>query len=763
MSVIHGSRPDFSLLTPAPVSAPALVPASSVPVALDVPLRRSFDYRLPPGDAWPLAGSRVAVSFAGRQAWGITLADPAPVVDESGKAFRLKDLTAIPDDQPLLDEDTLALVRFASDYYLHPIGEVVAAALPLVLREKGPPAMAGWQRFVLTDTGHARMAAGPGKGRNLHALLVAVDGTGPGGADADTLRAAGHATATWKRVRAEGWVAVIADRAPSIASAALLAKPGPVLTAEQTAALAAMMPALAAGAGYSAHLLQGVTGSGKTELYLRLVANALEQGHQVLALAPEIGLVPQLATRLAERFGTENVGIFHSAAGDPERARVWARARAGDLPIVVGTRSAVFLPLARPGLVIVDEEHDASYKQHEGFRYHAVDLALWRAHRWGVPIVLGSATPRLETLAKALAGKIAHVRLRHRVTNIPPPIPKMLDIRSQPLVGGMSRPLFGAIGQHLADGGQAMVFLNRRGFAPVWMCHDCGLTLHCPLCDAHFTYHRFSARLVCHHCGSEERVPRECASCGGVNFDAVGEGTERIEETLRQRFPDARTERLDADRARRAGVLAETLDGLRENRIQLITGTQMLAKGHDFPNLSLVGVLGVDQALYSPDFRATERLGQLLVQVAGRAGRAERAGEVWVQTHAPDHPVLQTLLTEGYDTLAEGLLAERELGGLPPYGFLAIVRAESEEEGAALAFLNGTVFDDEAGVTLLGPAPDSMEKRAGKWRAHLWVQADTRGPLRTWLRRFIAAREAKEGRAPKGVRWVIDIDPQDTH
>jgi primosomal protein N' (replication factor Y) len=513
-------------------------------------------------------------------------------------------------------------------------------------------------------------------------------------------------------------------------------------------------------AGFGVTLLEGITGSGKTELYLQRAADVLAAGRQVLVLVPEIGLTPQLGGRFLRRFGG-GVVSYHSGMADGERAQAWLAARAARAPIVIGTRSAVFVPFKDLGLVIVDEEHDGSFKQHEGLRYSARDLAIVRAQRARAPVILGSATPSLETLNNARSGRYRHARLTRRVHSVAPPAIRLLDIRSRPLDHGMSAPLLEAIGKHLDAGGQALLFINRRGYAPVLLCHDCGWQAPCPQCDARLTLHRARGRLVCHHCGAERAIPPLCGACNSRALMPVGEGTERIESGLRDAFPGKRIERFDSDRVRRRGELERLLGDIRSGAIHILVGTQMLAKGHDFAGLSLVGILDVDQSLYGNDFRALERMGQLVTQVAGRAGRVGQQAEVILQTHEPKHPELLRLLEGGYSGLADRLLKHRKTLGLPPFTHLALLRAEGPTLAQAVGFLTqaAAALPAHAKVGVLGPVPAPMERLAGRYRAQLLLQSASRSALQ----QLLAAAVPRFDRIPaaRKVRWSVDVDPVD--
>ncbi|MFC4252109.1 primosomal protein N' [Sinimarinibacterium flocculans] len=711
-------------------------------ICLPVPLRRSFDYRVDAALAGRLRrGCRVRVPFGRRTLVGVVVGAPRELPEG---ADELRDIEAVLDDEPPIPAELLALCEWAADYYLHPLGEVLAAALPAALRRGAMPATAQTEGYALTAAGRAALETLPPRHRAQRSLLQALS-TAPR-SRADLVATA----AVLRRALDAGWIEA-AD-----APAATPASGTPTPTPEQAAAL----DRLAAGdAGFAVHLLEGVTGSGKTELYLRRIEAALAEGRQALLLAPEISLTPQLDARLRERFG-DGVHRFHSTLTDRAREQVWLRARDGRARIVVGTRSAVWLPFARLGLIVVDEEHDTSYKQQDGFRYSARDVAILRAQRLDVPVLLGTATPSLESLHNARSGRYRHIRLQRRVHDTPPPQVRVLDVRGLPLDHGLSPPLLQAVDRHLDQGGQALLFLNRRGYAPVLLCHACGWNAPCTHCDAHLTLHRGRNRLICHHCGAQQAVPRHCPSCSATSLIAVGAGTERIEQALANRFPQYRVARFDSDRITSHEALERQLADIRDGRTQILVGTQILAKGHDFPGLSLVGIVSADQALYGTDFRAVERMGQLVTQVAGRAGRAGQPGEVWLQTHEPEHPLLQTLARDGYGALCDALLAERRDTGLPPYAHLALLRAEAREAGQALRFLQLVRPCFEApDVTVYEPLPSGMERRAGLARAQLLLQSASRAALH----RSLGAAVARLQQMPEArrLRWSVDVDPYD--
>ncbi len=550
---------------------------------------------------------------------------------------------------------------------------------------------------------------------------------------------------------------------PLVRHGGWLAQPELPLNAEQRAAFNAVQSGMQ---GFGAYLLYGVTGSGKTEVYLQLIRHCLEAGKQALVLIPEINLGPQTVERFARRFNAR-IALLHSGVNDRERLDAWLAARDGEADIVIGTRSALFTPLKNPGLIIIDEEHDASYKQQEGLRYHARDLALVRARQEHLPIVLGSATPSLESLHNAHAGRYALLKLTQRAGGAQQPRFLRLDVKSLPLDAGISGPLQQAIRQTLEAGQQVLVFLNRRGFAPTLLCHDCGWISQCPRCDARMTLHQRHNELRCHHCGHVERPPRNCPECNQVDLRPVGAGTERAEERLALLFPQFPVLRIDRDSTSRKGAMDKLFATINKGEPCILVGTQMLAKGHHFPRVTLVAILDADGGLFSADFRASERMAQLTVQVAGRAGRAEEPGKVIIQSHLADHPLLVQLTEQGYPAFAEQALSERRGAGLPPFAHLALLRGEAHKPGQAEAFLDDACTYAEQlcaelklnGIELLGPVPAPMERRAGRFRAQLLLQCASRAPLHKLLAHWLPVLEAMP--AGRAVRWSLDVDPID--
>lgn len=511
---------------------------------------------------------------------------------------------------------------------------------------------------------------------------------------------------------------------------------------------------------FQVFLLEGVTGSGKTEVYFQAIEKALSLNKQAMLLVPEIGLAPQMLERLLARFNVP-IAMMHSSLSEKKRFLAWNMARTGEAPIVIGTRSAAFTPLHSPGIFIIDEEHDPSFKQHEGFRYNARDLIIMRANLEQSPVVLGSATPSLETLQNTQSNRYKHLRLSKRAGKAQSPIIKILDIRHKKLEAGLSSDLIYEIKNTLDLGKQAMLFLNRRGFAPILMCFDCGYIAPCKHCDAKLTLHYHPKRLRCHHCEASHPVFEECPTCSSRNLNPLGVGTERLQLALEQHFPNASIVRIDRDSTRKKGSLENAMEKIKQGEAHILLGTQMIAKGHHFPNVQLVAVIDIDNGLFSTDFRSTERMGQLLTQVAGRAGRENTPGICLLQTCHPEHPLLNLLLNKGFPAFSEFLLAERNNAHLPPFSHHALLRSEAKLNHHSLGFLKSIrdFVEKHYAKTLetLGPVAAPMERRAGYFHAQLLIQAKKRGQLQNVLREIV--RTAEDLPLAKKVRWSLDVDP----
>jgi primosomal protein N' (replication factor Y) len=728
-------------------------------IAIDTPLRRLFDY-LPNNFAEksPPLGVRVRVPFGRQQLIGILVG----IVSHSTiAASKLKTVTAILDDQPVYDPVTFDLLRWAAEYYHHPIGEVYAAALPVNLRA-GQSVAGLTERWSVTEGGNAEILAPSSRRAPKQRALLAWLAQRPGATTEQV--SSSFDTQHLRALLERGWAVCETAAVPGRPSVSPNSAAGPHLdlTAAQRTAVDAIVATLHK---FAAHLLYGVTGSGKTEVYLRIIDAAIANHGQALVLVPEIALTPQLVDRFRGYFGA-GVEAVHSGLSDTERRDAWRAAHAGEARIIIGTRSAVFTSMPRLTLIVVDEEHDASYKQQEGFRYSARDLGVMRARGANVPIVLGSATPSLETLDNAAGGRYSKHVLPQRPGTAQPPRMSLVDLRRHALEQGLSTPAITAIGRHLQSGGQVIVFLNRRGYAPSLFCNACGWVAPCAHCDARMTLHRRAAQLRCHHCGVHTPIPSVCGNCQQPLM-AVGQGTERVEETLARLFPKAPLARLDRDTASLKGSIQSVLDRVHSGEARILIGTQMLTKGHHFPDVSLVVIVDADQGLFASDFRATERLAQTITQVAGRAGRAARSGEVMIQTQFPEHPLLNRLINQGYESFAESALQERREAGWPPYSRLAMLRAEARERDGLDAFLYAALesakgLDEstdlkEPTVKLLGPASALIARRADHFRAHLLIETAARSSLQRFLHRWLPRVQTLPG--PAGLRWSIDVDP----
>jgi len=720
-----------------------------IKVALDVPVATLFDYRLVDATAGDI-GRRVVVPFGKKLTVGVIM----EVVDASGVApERLKPALRVLRDSPRLENADLALVQFASDYYHHPLGAAVMGTLPALLRRPQPRSdtarLIG--RFQLTDAGAAiDPSALPARAHLKRRLLALLRERELDAADAKRLSP--RAPRVLRELLQQKLVRLDAAPPPRVPGSPHLA---PVLTSEQQQALAAVIADLRQ---FQVHLLLGVTGSGKTEIYLNAMAAVLAAGRQALLLVPEIALTPQLEDLVRGRFPDVPLVTLHSGLNDSERLAHWLAAQSGQAGVVLGTRLSVFAPMPRLGILIIDEEHDGSFKQSDGFRYSARDLAIVRAHRENVPIILGSATPSLESYFNAANGRYQLSVLGHRV-GAPLPRIECVDTRGERLEDGLSRHLLQALDEYVARGEQSLVFINRRGYAPVLMCHSCGWISGCHRCSAQLVLHLGERRMRCHHCGHVATIPPACPDCGNPQLAPLGQGTQRVEGALAQRYTDSKVLRIDRDSMRPRDAWHTMRRRIQGGEVKILVGTQMLAKGHNFPHLNLVGVLNADGMLYSADFRASERLLALLMQVAGRAGRGTTQGQVLIQTEFPDHPLYQALKRQDYRAFADTLLEERRQAGFPPFVHQALLRAEAPRLTAALDFLRAAAASARRiaiPVTLYDPVPAAMPRRAGRERAQLLVQSESRVRLQQFLGRWYSTLSESRS-AP--ARWAIDVDP----
>lgn len=711
------------------------------------PLTQLFDYVTRPGDPRPVPGARLRVPFGRQTLTGICVA-----VNPAGAHPDPRSLRDVLDEGNVFGEHLLRLALWLADYYHHPLGEVLATMLPAAARKGAKLSIRREPVWCLTDA-RPDLTRAPRQQRLLEHVARAGGCVRPG-----DLQAAGFSAAVVRGLASKGVLvrdesAARPDR-PTEPDAAM-----PELNAEQKHVHEVLS---AHTARFDPTLLDGVTGSGKTEIYLRLIDTVRRSGRQVLVLVPEIALTPQTLRRFERRFGT--AATLHSHMTDAQRLDVWLRCRSGEAGILIGTRSAVLAPFADLGLIVVDEEHDGSFKQQDGLRYSARDVAVKRAKDLDIPLLLGSATPSLESLVNARAGRYRHLHLSERAGGARMPRFELLDIRGHRLHDGISDPLRQIIRRHLEADGQVLVFLNRRGYSPSYLCPGCGWRAQCRHCEMPMTLHRKPEALICHHCGQRERLPGPCPSCGRGDLLAVGLGTQRTEAGLEQIFPQVPLYRIDRDTTRSHRRLEAHLSAIRGGHPAILVGTQMLAKGHHFPNVTLVAVINADGGFLSADFRAPERTAQLIVQVAGRAGRAERPGEVWIQTFQPENPMLQSLIEEGYPGFARRELVHRRSAGLPPFRPMALIRAEGASADPVQGFLRrmreavlGGAPPGRGNLEVLGPAAAPVARVADRFRFQLMVMADTRAPLHKALRTVTA--DPPKG---AGIRWSVDVDPYDT-
>ncbi len=720
-------------------------------VAVTAPLFNLFDY-LPAettSAAQLLPGCRVRVPFGRGRRIGVIW----EICDHDHTAppsHRLKAIAEIIDATPLLDKNERLFLSWCAGYYHHPIGEVVNAALPTRLRQSKQPAPTleqGWRVTGETISLHEFRNA-PVQQRILKRLLDAKDGV----SDKQLTTLDGDIRPALKRLQQKGAI----ERCDMVPAPPSCSGKRMTLSQEQQQAV----DAIHAASGFSTLLLDGITGSGKTEVYLHAADEAISRGHQVLVLVPEIALTPQLLRRF-QRGIDGVVAISHSALSGGDRERTWMQAQKGEADLLIGTRSAIFTPMPRLGLIIIDEEHDISFKQQEGFRYSARDLAVMKAKQRDIPVVLGSATPSLETLHNSLQERYQWLKLRQRAGKAKPPLIGLVDIRAQRLRAGISSDLIKSIREEVDKNHQVILFLNRRGYAPQLTCHACGWIAECNHCDARMTWHQKLQRLWCHHCGYQLAKPERCPDCGAKeSLIYQGQGTERVEEYLDEVFSPIPVIRIDRDSTRRKGSLEKALHQVNDSGACILVGTQMLAKGHDFPRVTLVGILNADQGLLNPDFRAPERTAQLLLQVSGRAGRAEKPGKVLIQTRHPHNPLLKTLLHKGYEAFSREELQQRQHAQLPPFAHQVLIRAEGTDSKQVQQFLQFSISRAPQllpHIELWGPTPALIERKAGHYRWHLLLQTDNRRVLHQQLKEWLKwLRQQPQARR---IKWSVDVDP----
>ncbi len=726
-------------------------------IAVPVPFRKLYDYLpLANTDSRTLqTGIRVKIPFGPSFVVGVLV----KIQTESKLPLsKLKRVIAYLDSTPHFSPSHFDWLLWVSQYYHHPIGMTLSTALPKALRTDKtikPMKNSVWRISKRGNHTSAQSLSRAPKQKILFQFLTDhAQSIAPSGLDQN------HPN--WRpAMQALEKKGLVEKSEMSLAPTSLQAitKNTPVANSEQQIAIDKISKNTNQ---FGVFLLDGITGSGKTEVYLNSMLKVITSGQQVLVLIPEIGLTPQLLQRFKSRFG-EGVATLHSGMNDTERYQVWLNAKNNHINILIGTRSAIFTPMPQLGMIIIDEEHDLSFKQQEGLRYSARDIALTRAQRLNIPVVLGSATPSFESLLNVKRGAFQALRLTQRAGNSKPPSIKTLDIKGHKLTGNLSTPLRQLISKHLERNEQVMIFLNRRGFAPTLICQECGWVGMCTRCDHPMTIHIQKQRIICHHCGVERKLPKQCSECSSIDLRPRGYGTERTEEILQKLFPETEIIRIDRDTTSRKNAMHDLLSKVSDNRPQILLGTQMLAKGHDFPNVTLVGILDADQGLFGADLRSSERMAQLIVQVSGRAGRGEKPGRVVIQTQHPDHPLLTCLIEQGYQQFSQNALNERHMAKLPPYTHAALLRAESNAIQHNIHFLMEAKqafqqFNVE-GLELLGPAPSPMERKAGKYRTQLLVIGEHRKQLHGALGGIL--QHIESSKSARRVKWSLDVDPQD--
>ena len=717
-------------------------------VALNVPLYRNFDYLVNENEHRNIfVGSRVCVRFGPQKLIGIVVAlkNDSPFID------KLKPITQLLDEKPILDNHLIELVQFASQYYQKPLGECYQVALPSLIN-KGESLDKTAIPIIQLQPEQVDSSI---SGKKQKALLthLRLSGSTP----LSELSALGFSTSTINSLLKKNIIIKTIEYNRDWQTTALKVADKPVLNEQQAIALSAINDAI----GYTCFLLEGVTGSGKTEVYLQALESVLKEGKQALVLVPEIGLTPQTVNRFRRRFANIPIMLWHSAMTDNERLSTWRASETQSAAIVIGTRSSVFLPFKQLAMIIVDEEHDLSYKQQDSLRYHARDLACFRSAKLGIPLILGSATPSLETIYNAEQSKYQKLTLTKRAQTQTDNQTCLLDMRGQHQQAGLIQATLEYMQKELGRGKQVMVFLNRRGFSPSLICHECGWLSECNRCSANATYHKHIQNLICHHCGNQEYVPLQCPSCGSTQIIPAGQGTEQVAEFVDNYFEDTPVIRIDRDSTRKKGSLETLLEQINQGDPCILIGTQMLAKGHHFSQVSLVVIMDVDSGLYSYDFRATEHLAQLITQVSGRAGRSGEAGTVVLQTHFPEHPLLQDLINNGYQDFARYALSERSEMLLPPYTHLAIIRCESHKLADIYNFLTDLIPEQlPSGIQLLGPVPAPLERIAGKYRYQLHIQGKSRNELQGYLGQLVDY--ISKSKLTSKIRWSLDIDPVST-
>ena len=717
-------------------------------------LRQEFTYLAPDnaqGQNLPKIGLRVRVPFGRSERVGLIVGLSETTQIELSK---LKPITELLDETPLLPSELWQLGLWAADYYQHPLGDALMHLLPAKLRQPLP------NHLIQLNWHIADVEANFGKAKKQQAIWQKLQQLAPE-FNLSQLQAISIKPSQLKPFLDKEWLTTSYPKPQMVTLQ--LAQKGLELNLEQSKIVEHLVTAQGA---FSCNLLNGVTGSGKTEVYFHAIAHQLEVGKRTLLLVPEIGLTPQLLQRLEQRFNNRVLAL-HSDLTEHQRLNSWQQAGLGQADIIIGTRSALFTPIPELGLIIIDEEHDQAYKQQEGFRYHGRDLAIKRAADANIPILLGSATPSLESLANVQRGRFSQWLLTQRAGQASSQSYEVVDLRNQPQQAGISEQLQAMVQIQLELGHQVLLMLNRRGFAPSLQCQSCGTAAQCPACDANMTLHRSPPRLHCHHCEHQQVVHLYCPQCQSNQLKPLGQGTERTEEQLTSLFPNTPVHRIDRDTTRKKGSLKGMLEQVHGGDPCILVGTQMLAKGHHFPNVTLAAILDADASLFSSDFRGPEKLAQLLVQTAGRAGRAKIPGTAVIQTYQADHPTINILVSQGYNAFAEQELASRQQSGLPPVGHMALFHAQAKDATQAFALLhwlgqqvqNPELQPLTKALLMFGPMPAFMARRAHYYRAQLQLQHPNRNQLQQLLKKLCQLLDQHP--AARKMRWSLDIDPQE--
>ena len=724
-------------------------------VAVPAPLRSTFDYFPTDENVVIDCGQRVEVEFGHRKLIGMVIErhqSPSLAVN------KIKRISRLIDDSPIAPTSFVNFCRWAAQYYQHPIGEVIFAALPKSIRE-GKTVQKPWH-WIHTTEGLGLPYSGLKRAKKqqrvhqylLDHLTITLSQAQSLDVSKSVMQAMEDKNIIKRVINDDNHQS--SQQTESLTS--LLKEPPLELSTEQRNAVESVK-----SHKYSCTLLYGVTGSGKTEVYLHLIQRTVMMGQQVLILVPEIGLAPQTLNRIEQRFACP-VAQLNSEISDGQRTEYWLNARDGKAAIIIGTRLASLAPVKNLGLIIIDEEHDTSYKQQDSFKYSARDMCIYRARQLDIPIVLGSATPSLESFRNVQLEKFHYAKLTQRAAKATPPQLEVADLRNVELTAGLAKPSLEALQATLSQGQQALVFINRRGYAPTFQCRNCGWISHCDHCDSHMTLHKSPLHLRCHHCDRQQQVPRQCPNCRSHQLVSHGIGTEQTEEYLLHHFANVPVIRVDKDSTRTKSGLEKKLNAARQGDPCILIGTQMLAKGHHLPNLTLVLIVNADQGLLSADFRGTERMGQLITQVSGRSGREANRGKVIIQSYCPDHPILQLLISKEYHYFAFQQLREREQAKLPPFAHMVNIRSESKRPDLPIEFLKQikTIFkqNQKGNIDILGPIPDLIEKVNGRFRFNLQLTSDSRPLLHDLIQRSLP--QIEQSNLAKRTRWNLDIDPQ---